>query len=359
MDSRAEAPARAAVPGIHDVAQRAGVSTATVSRALRGVDRVSAATRLRVLEAATALGYVASPTAASLASGRTGVVGVLAPFLSRWFFAHALDGIERRLRVDGLHVLLFNVGSTRTSRSVLVDQQLLRRRVDAVLVLSCDLDPREVAALSDLHVPVATVGVDVAPWHLVGIDDVGAGRLAMEHLLALGHRDVVHVGGDQAHDVHVATAVDRLAGIRQACAAAGVPDPRQLVGDWTVAGGVVAGRSLLACRPRPTAVLAASDEMAVGVLIAAREAGLRVPQDLSVIGVDDHEFAFTHDLTTVAQPVEELGAAAAALLVDVLRQRGPAQPRRVVTLPTRLVVRGSTGPPGAVSRRPLRRAGAS
>ncbi|MCW2607825.1 MAG: transcriptional regulator, LacI family [Frankiales bacterium] len=344
------------MPGIHDVAERAGVSTATVSRALRGVDRVSESTRARVLEAAAALGYVASPTAASLASGRTGVVGVLAPFLSRWFFAHALDGVERRLRVDGLHVLLCNVGSTRSSRSVLLDQQLLHGRVDAVLVLSCDLEPEEVAALSGLRVPVATVGVDVAPWHLVGIDDVAAGRSAMEHLLGLGHRDVAYVGGDQVRDVHVATAVDRLDGIRQAAAAAGTPAPRELVGDWTVAGGVAAGRRLLACTPRPTAVVAASDEMAVGVLCAAREAGVRVPQDLSVMGVDDHEFAFTHDLTTVAQPVEALGAAAAELLVDVLRHPRGAAPRRVVTLPTSLVVRGSTGaPPGGVSRRRLRR----
>ncbi|MCW2777971.1 MAG: transcriptional regulator, LacI family [Frankiales bacterium] len=358
MVSRADAPdaappvpvgrGRRGVPGIHDVARLAGVSTATVSRALRGVDRVSAPTRTRVLQAAADLGYVASPSAASLASGRTGVVGVIAPFLSRWFFAHALDGVEGRLREDGLHVLLFNVGTTRSSRSVLLDQQLLRRRVDAVVVLSCDLEPEEVAVLQDLHVPVVTLGVDVTPWHRVGIDDVAAGRTAMQHLLSLGHRDIAYVGGDRVHDVHVATAVDRRAGILQAAEAAGVPAPRELVGDWTLAGGAAAGELLLDAVPRPTAVIAASDEMAVGVLGVARRRGLRVPEDLSVVGVDDHEFAGTHDLTTVAQPVDALGRAAADLLVDVLQQ-GVAVPRRTVVLPTRLVVRGSTG---SLSRTP-------
>ena len=355
MASRADAPrqrvpegsGRRVVPGIHDVAARAGVSTATVSRALRGVDRVSAQTRERVLLAAAQLGYVPSPSAASLASGRTGVVGVIAPFLSRWFFAHALDGVERGLRADGLHVLLSNVGETRSSRSRLLDDQLLRRRVDAVLVLACDLAPAEVLLLEDLHVPVVTVGVDVPGWHRVGIDDVAAGRSAMEHLMELGHRWTAYVGGDRVHDVNLATAVDRRAGIRQAARAAGAPAPRELVGDWTIAGGDAAGERLLAAARPPTAIVAASDEMAVGVLCAARRRGVRVPEELSVVGFDDHEFAVTHGLTTVSQPVDALGAAAAAVLVDVLRHGQPPA-RRSITLPTQLVVRTSSGPASAV-----------
>ena len=356
MVSRADVPEAAAarqpavrgaraVPGIHDVAAEAGVSTATVSRALRGVDRVCPATRARVLTAAAALGYVASPTAASLASGRTGVVGVLAPFLSRWFFARVLDGVESRLRDDGLHVLLFNVGTTRSSRSLLLDRRLLRRRVDAVLAVSCDLEPPEVALVSALHVPVVTVGVDVAGWDLVGIDDLRAGRDAMEHVLALGHRDVAYVGGDRVHDVHVATAVARLQGVQQAAAEAGAPAPHEHVGDWTVAGGLAVGEALLDRPVRPTAVVAASDEMAIGVAVAARRRGLRLPEDLSIIGVDDHELAFTHDLTTVRQPVAELGTSAAGLLVQHLRRPRQEEGRTVITLPTELVVRGSTAAP--------------
>ena len=346
MASRADAGR--AGPTIHDVARSAGVSTATVSRALRGVDRVSVGTRDRVLAAALRLDYVASPTATSLATGRTGVVGVLAPFLSRWFFAHALDGVEHTLRTHGLHLLLLNVGSRPSTEPLLLDEVRLRKRVDAVLVVSCDLGAPEVAMLTALRVPVATLGVDVGPWDRVGVDDAAAGDSAMTHLLTLGHRRLAYVGGDVEQDVHVATAVQRLEGVRRALWRSGVdPDCVQaLVGDWTIAGGLAAGGQLLDQLTPPTAVLAASDEMAIGVLMAARQRGVRVPQELSVMGVDDHELAWTHDLTTVAQPVEALGTAAAQLVVDALAAGAPVpgRPRRVVTLATSLVVRGSTGP---------------
>jgi len=310
------------------------------------VDRVSPDTRDRVLRAALSLDYVASPTATSLATGRTGVVGVLAPFLSRWFFAHALDGVEHTLRTHGLHLLLLNVGS-QPSAEPLLDEVRLRKRVDALLVVSRDLRASEVALLSALHVPVATLGVDVGPWDRVGVDDAAAGDTAMTHLLELGHRRLAYVGGDVEQDVHVATAVQRLVGVRRALRRKGV-DParvRVVVGDWTVAGGLAAGDAVLGQPCPPTAVLAASDEMAIGVLLAARRRGVRVPEELSVMGVDDHELAWTHDLTTVAQPVEALGAAAAKLLVDALAAPVGAlrRERRVVTLTTSLVVRGSTG----------------
>lgn len=126
---------------IHDVARVAGVSTATVSRALRGLDRVSPGTRARVLAGAQELSYVASPTAASLASGRTRVVDVVVPFLNRWFFANVLDGVEELLRAHGYHLLLFNVGARASVRTLMLDQGLLRGRVDALLVLSADLEP--------------------------------------------------------------------------------------------------------------------------------------------------------------------------------------------------------------------------
>ena len=119
------------------------------------------------------------------------------------------------------------------------------------------------------------------------------------------------------------------------------------MGDWTIAGGDAAGERLLAAARPPTAIVAASDEMAVGVLCAARRRGVRVPEELSVVGFDDHEFAVTHGLTTVSQPVDALGAAAAAVLVDVLRHGQPPA-RRSITLPTQLVVRTSSGPASAV-----------
>lgn len=336
---------------IHDVARRAGVSTATVSRALRGVDRVSEATRERVVRAASELHYVASPTATSLATGRTGVVGVLAPYLSRWYFANALDGIERRLRQHDLHVLMFNVGERGETRSLLLDLQLLHKRLDALLVVSCDLEHAEVAVLGRLGIPVATISVAAGDWDMVSIDDVAAADTAMTHLLDLGHRRIAYVGGNLEQDVHLATAVDREAGVRRALDRAGIPQhcvPR-VVGDWTVLDGERAGEELLRPPDRPTAIMAASDEMAMGILLAARRHAVAVPEQLSVIGVDDHEMSHTHDLTTIAQPVVRQGEVAAQMLVDALNRRPandtPPPPRRVEILPTTLMVRGTTAPP--------------
>ncbi len=337
---------------IHDVAALAGVSTATVSRALRGVDRVSVPTRDRVLHAAATLHYVASPAAASLASGRTGVVGVVVPFLSRWFFSHVLDGIERRLRECNLHVLLFNVG-TGSHRGVLLDLERLHKRLDAMVIVSCDLRPDEVSMLGRLNVPIVTVGVDVGGWDLVRIDDAATADAAMTHLLQLGHRRIAYLGGDQRADVHLATSVDRARGVRRALVRAGLsPDAAgDQVADWTVTGGMDAVEDLLDRASPPSAILASSDEMAMGVLRELRRRGLQVPEQLSVMGIDGHDVAITHDLTTMAQPVLEQGEAAAQLLVDVLRgSAGTAASsgeRRVITLPTSLRLGGTTGPVGA------------
>lgn len=330
---------------IRDVARAAGVSTATVSRALRGLDRVSDATRTRVLTAAADLQYVASPHAATLASGRTWVIGVVLPYLNRWFFATLLDGAEELLRRHGYHILLFSVGLRASTRTLILDQRLLARRVDGLLVLAADLEAEEVRLLEDLHVPVVTVGVDLAAWERVGIDDVAAARVAVRHLLELGHRRIGYVGGTPGQDVHTATAVERRSGVVAELAVAGLtlePD-LDVESDWTVSGGVVAGNRLLSAAEPPTAVLAASDEMAIGVLLAARAARRVVPESLSVVGIDDHEMSFAHDLTTVGQPVREQGHLAGELLLAALA--GIPYPRTSRLLPTRLVVRGTTAPP--------------
>ncbi len=338
------------VSSIHDVARAAGVSTATVSRALRGLDRVRPETRARVLAAAQDLSYVTSPTAASLASGRTRVVGVVVPFLDRWFFANVLDGTEELLRRHGYHLLLFKVGARSSTRTLMLDHGLLRGRVDGLLVLAADLEPEEVAVLARLQVPLATVGLDVAGWDRVRIEDVRVAEVAIGHLTGLGHRRVGYVGGRPERDVHTATALDRLAGVGRALARAGMGLAPECVvqSDWTVRGGIAAGHRLLDLPDPPTAVLAASDEMAIGVLHAARTRGCDVPGQLSVMGIDDHEMSFTHDLTTVAQPAAEQGRAAGRLLVAAMSSPpGTPRPRRVTTLPTRLVVRGSTDRPAA------------
>jgi LacI family repressor for deo operon, udp, cdd, tsx, nupC, and nupG len=333
---------------IKDVARTVGVSTATVSRALRGLPRVSDETRIRVLQAAAELDYVASPTAASLASGQTRAVGVVVPFVTRWFYASVVQGAEELLREEGYDLLLYNLGGDREARRRVFRSHLLRKRVDAVLVLSLTPTDEEVRALAKLDRPVAVVGARVPGWASVRIDDNETARIAMQHLLDLGHRRIGYIGGSLEDQLDFAAPLDRLHGYRAAmeCAGLEVAPTWEVIGDFTVRGGLAAMRLLLEADPRPTAVFAASDEMAVGAVHAAREAGLRVPEDISVIGIDDHEMAEFFELSTVSQPVHEQGRLAARLLLDALSPTDghPIEPR-ALTVPTRLIVRRTTAPP--------------
>ena len=334
---------------IKDVAREVGVSTATVSRALRGLPRVSDETRSRVMAAAAELDYVASPTAAGLASGQTRAVGVIVPFVTRWFFATVISGAERVLREAGYDLLLYNLAGSRAARDRVFRGHLLRKRVDAVLVLSLAPTAEEIAGLGKLHRPVAVVGATVPGWGSVRIDDQATARIAMHHLLDLGHRRIAYIGGSLEDVLDFAAPLDRLTGYRQAMGEAGLPvHPEwETVSDFTVRGGLAAMRLLLESEERPTAVFAASDEMAIGAVHAVREAGLRVPEDISVISIDDHEMAEFFGLTTVAQPVLDQGQLAADLLLESLAaSRANADPPapRLVTVNTRLVLRRTTAP---------------
>lgn len=333
------------VSRIEDVALAAGVSTATVSRALRGLPKVSDRTRAKVQQAAADLQYVASPTASSLASGKTHMVGVVVPYVTRWYFAHLISGASEVLREKGFHVLLFDVGDEGPQRALLLDSRMLFKRVDAVLILSLRLHEDERALLRRLKIPVVTVGVPDPHWPCVRIDDVATTTVATEHLTGLGHRRIAYVGGDSAPSMAFPTPSHRSQGFRETMTRHGLPvDPDLVVmGDWTAQAGRDAGRRLLALPNPPTAVVAASDEIALGILAAARERGLGVPGDLSVTGIDDHSMAELSGLTTVAQPVSEQGRMATRLLLQAVG--GHDLGHAVSTVPTRLVVRESTGPP--------------
>jgi LacI family transcriptional regulator, repressor for deo operon, udp, cdd, tsx, nupC, and nupG len=338
---------------IEDVAARAGVSTATVSRALRGLPKVSAATRQRVVAAARDLDYVVSASASSLASGRTSTVAVVSPYISRWFFGQVISGAETVLRDAGFDLLLYTVG-TSERRARFFSELPLRGRVDAVMVLAIPLDDAEVASLAALGMPVSTVGLAVPGFSSVRIDDVAGAMSAVNHLLALGHRRIAMIAGGSG-TAHFTAPHHRRIGYSTALAAAGVDADADcdVDGDYTVDGGERAMASLLACPKLPTAIFAQSDEMAMGALRAIRKVGLRCPEDISMVGFDDHEMAALFDLTTVVQPVQEQGARAARQLLAALNCAGLPTSEEV---PTRLVVRGTTCPPkrpdnGATRRR--------
>lgn len=339
-------PEGVAVPaGILDVARRAGVSASTVSRSLRGSAKVSARTRERVLLAAAELAYVPSPAASRLASGRTSAVGVIVPFATRWFFSEVLTGIEFTLREAGYDLLLYNVGDP-AGRVRFFDTMPLRRRVDAVLAVASALNAEEQEALRALGVPLAAVGGPVEGFDRVGVDDRAGAGMAVRHLVLLGHRDIVMISGEPADPVGRATTVARRAGFTDALTEAGLPcGPDRVVAEpWGLAGGMQAAEQLLGRRRLPTAIFAESDEMALGALQVLRRAGLPVPGRLSVIGFDDHEMAPAGDLTTIAQPARAQGDLAARRLIERIDGGGDGTPADI-ELPTRLVIRGTTGPP--------------
>lgn len=330
--------------GIDEVARSAGVSTATVSRALSGRGQVSAPTRARVLAAADRLGYVVSAAASSLATGRTRSVGVLVPLLDRWFYSQVLSGIASRLSPQGYDVTLYHLPEDPALRRDVLARSLRRNRVDAVIALSVSLDEPEVAELQSIGKPVIAIGRQSPALTALTVDDHAVARLATQHLLRLGHTAVAHIGEsrDTHGDAHVPTL--RRRGFAQAMADAGIPTRADLFApaDFTIDGGYRAAGRLLDRADRPTAIFAASDEMAFGAIFAARERGLRVPEDLSVVGVDGHEMSGFFALTTIDQFPHAQGERAADAVLAVLDSGAAPEP---ASLAFELVVRASTAPP--------------
>ncbi len=330
----------------------AGVSVATVSRALRGLDRVSPETRQRVIRVAEDLHYVASPTATSLASGRTRVVAVVAPFLTRWFFATIVSSIEKTLREHGHHVILFDLEDDDYDQRLPLSQNMLWKRVDGVISLNIPMTEEEIALVDRLDLPLVAIGTPVRGRACVRIDDALATRTAVDHLVALGHEQIGYIGAVPANVAHVQTPQSRLAAFRQGLADAAL-DLREdwvLASDWTAGAAARDSAELLARDDRPTAMVAASDEMAIGVRESARRCGLDVPGDLSVVGIDDYHLSAVLGLTTVRQDVAGQGRLAAEMLLHAMVDHESCTDEVIV--PTELVVRESTGPAPTGSRRP-------
>jgi DNA-binding LacI/PurR family transcriptional regulator len=329
--------------GIDDVARAAGVSTATVSRALGGRPDVSASTRQRVQAIAVQLGYAPTPSAVSLASGRTRTIALLTPWVSRWFHSNVIEGACRSLRVAGFGALLnsFEVHEDATRPPVNLD--VLRRRVDGVLVAGMTMSPGEVGMLESLRVPLVYVGSGPPDQVLVHIDDVATARRATEHLLALGHTRIGHISGYPTEPTPWASEVERATGYAEALRGAGLEPETDLMayGRFARPGGRASAAELLDRVPDLSAVVADSDEMAFGVLDVLRERGLRAPDDLSVIGIDGHPLGDLVGLTTLAQDAIGLGETAARLLLEMI---GGATVEQQVVFPTTLLARGTTRP---------------
>lgn len=330
---------------IIDVARAAGVSVATVSRALRGLDRVSPDTREKVRQVAEELHYVASPTATSLASGRTRIVGVIVPFVSRWYFAAMVSAIGKALRQRDYQVLLFDLEQEVFDRRLSLTRSMLWKRVDGVISINIPMTTQELELLGGLHVPIVSVGYPLDGRSSIGIDDATAVRTAVTHVLELGHRDIAYVGAVTDMAALVETPRARLSAALATMAAHGVW-PREewvLSTDWTAENARDRARELFADDSPPSAVVCGSDEIAFGVHMAARERDLRIPGDVSVIGIDDHPLAGLFSLTTVRQDIMAQADRSVSLLMDELTAETSAgMEQRHVILETELVLRQST-----------------
>ena len=335
--------------GIDEVARRAGVSTATVSRALSGNGHVSPATKLKVKAAALELGYVVSSNASSLASGRMKNIGVVVPFLNRWFFSSVVEGAQKALLHNGYDLTLYNLTGGGDERRSVFEHFLLRQRVDAVIAISLELTVNEVARLHALGKPLVGVGGPIMGVRTLTIDDGAVARLATEHLLALGHTRIAHIGGNKDYDLDFHLPTNRRGGYESALEDAGIPVIEELFqpADFTIKGGYQAAKQLLGrAHNRPTAIFAASDEMAIGSILAARDLGLAVPRDVSVIGIDDHDLADFFGLSTIAQFPQGQGAQAVEILMDQLHPGQHDQAALNTPMPFELIVRSSAARPG-------------
>ena len=326
---------------IRDVAQAAGVSTATVSRALRGLPHVDPETRERVRRVAQEMDYVVSPSASRLASGRTGTVAVITPFIERWFFSTVLSGISDVLQAREVDLIVFEVGDPSTSPGLPTERRL-RGRADGMIVVTLPTDAPRIADLLEIGLPASFIGATWPGVPSVCIDDAAAARTATQHLINLGHRRIGIISGRPQASTSQG---NRSLGYREAMTGAGLEvDPLlEAHGYFTVAGGEAAMTALLSQPNPPTAVFAMSDDMAFGAIRSLQRHGIRPGSDIAIASIDGHDLAELLDLSTVGQPVAEMGRMAAQALLG--RMLGSDTDRsQDVVVPTTLVVRGSTVP---------------
>lgn len=333
---------------IKDIAQAADVSPSTVSRALNGSPLLREETKARIRATARELGYERNELAVGLVKGVSRVIGLVVPDISNPFFGEIARGVSNVAHSAGYGVVLSNTeGDTERERDYV--NLLRRRRVDGLVLASVKADDPYVLELARSQTPYVLVsrlsGLIDAPF--VVVDDRQGGRLAVEHLVSLGHTRIGFIGGPS----DVQSSRDRMEATRETLKEYGAPTEQAwfCYANFTQQAGYEAAGAILSRQRRPTALFAANDMIALGVMQAADELGFRIPDDLSLVGFNDIAYAsFPRiQLTTVAQPTNEMGRIAAEYLLAVVQRDRRAKLRRSVQ--PRLVVRKTTGPPGGRS----------
>ncbi|GAB4563313.1 MAG: LacI family DNA-binding transcriptional regulator [Anaerolineae bacterium] len=326
---------------IYDVAAAAGVSISTVSRVLNNPDKVRPETRERVMEAIDRLGFVPKVEAMVRARQGTHRIGVLAPFFTLPSFVQRLHGIALALSESPYELVIYNVDSV-ARRDSYISTLTLPQRLDGLIVMAMPLPPHAVRRFSQAHLEVVLIEIEHPECTCILIDNVTGGRMAAEHLIRKGHRRIAFVGDSHVPPYSLHNSAPRLEGFRQALEDAGVPLPKEYIAldRHGLEPARQLGHRLLGLSRPPTAVFAASDTQAMGVLQAARERGAKVPDDLAVIGFDDIPIADYIGLTTVRQPLQESGRVAIELLLA--RLNDPGRVVQHVQLPLTVVERSTT-----------------
>jgi LacI family transcriptional regulator len=329
---------------IKDVARHANVSISTVSHVVNRTRFVSDKARQDVEAAIRALGYVPSAVARSLKSNTTKTLGMLIPNCSNPYFAEIVRAVEDHCFASGYTLILCNTDDEPHRQSVYL-QVLAEKRVDGLIIISTGEDSDLLQLLQGLTTPTVLLDREVTHVHcdLVETAHLQGGQMATEHLLQLGHRRIACIGGPS----DLSPSAQRIQGWRNALAAAGLTNEASDLlwhSDFTSQGGFTAMQAILQSPQPPSAVFVCNDLMGIGALSAAHEAGVRVPQDLSVVGFDDIELArFTSPpLSTIVQPKQRIGVLAVDMLLERI-QGGRLDAKQVLLQPT-LTVRASTAP---------------
>jgi len=331
--------------GIAEVARLAGVSKSTASRALTGGGYVSDLTRQRVTDAAASLGYVPSTSAVSLATGRTRTIALIVPKVNRWYFGSIVEGVERTLIPLGYDVTLYVAEPGSNDRESLYSTYLARKRFDGIIAVALEPDDADLERLANIGKPVVSIGNALSGVPTLGLDNIAITRIITQHLIALGHTDIAFVGSTPRSDAPAKDVDERSIGYRNAMNDHDLAVRiRSVPSTLTITDAYAAAASFLAdAASRPTGVVAACDEVAIGVIIAARRMGISVPTELSVVGIDGHDYAEMFSLTTIEQFPQAQGVEATRLLLSMIE--GTGEPAWRTEAETRLVVRASTAPP--------------
>jgi LacI family transcriptional regulator len=329
---------------IRDVARRAEVSVASVSRALNGLNNVRGETRERIIAAAAELGYVPHAGARSLSLARAHAIGVVLPDLHGEFFSECVRGMDREASRRGYLLLLSNMHDDSEQSAAAL--RTMRGRVDGLLVMAPHIAPESLERALPAALPAVLINApgEVASRPSLRLDNRAGARAMVEHLLANGYRHVVHIAGPEGN----VDAQERLQGFRDALAelAPGMP-VRIIAGDFNEEAGEAAAQQILSSGEPCDAVFAANDMMAIGCLYALRQAGRRVPEDVAVAGFDDVPLARYLALTTIEVRIAEIGARAVSRLIDMIEGKGAGS--GIELQAPQLVARATTAPRSGVA----------